>query len=62
MSVETEDASTGYEIRLSNQLTLEEVDKLPKNISHEYIARIIATQNRVDDSKETLILSEELQN
>jgi hypothetical protein len=34
---------------------------LPKKITAEYLARIIITQNKVDDSEETLILSEELQ-
>lgn len=30
-------------------------------ITADYLARIIASQNRKDDSEETLILSEELQ-
>lgn len=55
------DALSGYEIRLINQLTLKEVGKLPLKISEEYLARIINAQNSVNDSEETLILSEELQ-
>lgn len=55
------DALSGYEIRLINQLTLKEVDKLMKQISIEYLARIISAQNKVDESEETLILTEELQ-
>lgn len=55
------DALSGYELRYINQLTLKDVTKLPKKITAEYLARIITTQNKVDDSEETLILSEELQ-
>nr|MBP7473525.1 hypothetical protein [Prevotella sp.] len=61
MSVVKADALSGYEIRFINQLAIKDIDKLPKKISAEYIARIIITQNKVDDSEETLILSEELQ-
>lgn len=55
------DALSGYEIRYINQLILKDADKLIKQISPEYLARIINTQNRVDEGEETLILSEELQ-
>ena len=55
------DALSGYEIRYINQLAPKDVEKLPLKISAEYLARIITTQNKVDDSEETLILSEELQ-
>lgn len=55
------DALSGYEIRYINQLTPKDASKLPLKISAEYLARIITAQNKVDDSKETLILSEELQ-
>ena len=55
------DALSGYEIRFINQLALKDVTKLPEKITAEYLARIIITQNKVDDSEETLILSEELQ-
>ena len=34
---------------------------MPLQISTEYLARIISSQNKVDDNEETLILSEELQ-
>lgn len=61
MSVVKADAISGFEIRFINQLALKDVAKLPKKIKAEYLARIILTQNRVDDSEETLILSEELQ-
>ena len=54
-------ALSGFEIRFINQLALKDATKLPKKIKAEYLARIILTQNRVDDSEETLILSEELQ-
>ena len=55
------DALSGYEIRYINQLTLKEAKNLPEKITSEYLARIITCQNKVDDSEETLILSEELQ-
>lgn len=55
------DALSGYEIRFINQLAPKDVAKLPSKISAEYLARIITAQNKVDDSEETLILSEELQ-
>lgn len=55
------DALSGYEIRYITQLAPKDAGKLPLKISTEYLARIIATQNKVDDSEETLILSEELQ-
>lgn len=55
------DALSGYEIRYINQLILKDADKLIKQISPEYLARIINTQNRMDEGEETLILSEELQ-
>jgi superfamily II DNA/RNA helicase len=61
MSVVKADALSGFEIRFINQLALKDATKLPKKITAEYLARIILTQNRVDDSEETLILSEELQ-
>ncbi|MDD4400097.1 MAG: C-terminal helicase domain-containing protein, partial [Dysgonamonadaceae bacterium] len=61
LSVVKADALSGYEIRFINQLALKDVAKLPKKITTEYLARIIITQNKVDDSEETLILSEELQ-
>ena len=55
------DALSGYELRYINQLTPKDAEKLPLKISARYLARIITAQNKVDDSKETLILSEELQ-
>lgn len=61
MTVVKADALSGYEIRYINQLVLGDAEKLPKKITAEYLARIIITQNKVDDSEETLILSEELQ-
>ncbi len=61
MLVVKADALSGFEIRYINQLALKDITKLPQKISPEYLARIIVTQNRVDDSEETLILSEELQ-
>ena len=61
LSVVKADALSGYEIRFINQLVLRDAEKLPKKIAAEYLARIIITQNKVDDSEETLILSEELQ-
>ena len=61
LSVVKADALSGYEIRFINQLALKDAAKLPKKITAEYLARIIITQNKVDDSEETLILSEELQ-
>lgn len=60
MSVVKADALSGFEIRFINQLVLKDATKLPQKITAEYLARIILTQNRVDDSEETLILSEEL--
>jgi superfamily II DNA or RNA helicase len=61
LSVVKADALSGYEIRFINQLALKDAAKLPRKITAEYLARIIITQNKVDDSEETLILSEELQ-
>ena len=55
------DALSGYEIRYINQLAVKDAVKLPQKISAEYLARVIIAQNKVDDSEETLILSEELQ-
>lgn len=55
------DALSGYEIRFINHLALKDASKLPQKISSEYLARIINTQNKVDENEETLILSEELQ-
>ncbi|UKI46898.1 MAG: SNF2-related protein [Phocaeicola vulgatus] len=55
------DALSRYEIRYITQLAPKDAGKLPLKISTEYLARIIATQNKVDNSEETLILSEELQ-
>lgn len=55
------DALSGYEIRYINQLAVKDAAKLPRKISAEYLARVIISQNKVDDSEETLILSEELQ-
>lgn len=61
MTVVKADALSGYEIRYINQLVLGDAEKLPQKITAEYLARIIISQNKVDDSEETLILSEELQ-
>ena len=55
------DALSGYEIRSINQLTLKDAASLPQKITTEYIARIVSSQNKVDDGEETLIMSEELQ-
>ena len=55
------DALSGYEIRFINQLAPKDAEKLPLKISAEYLARLINSQNKVDDGEETLILSEELQ-
>ena len=55
------DALSGHEIRFINQLALKDVKELPQKIPNEYLARIIITQNSVDEGEETLILSEELQ-
>lgn len=61
MAVVKADALSGYEIRFINKLALKDATTLPNKIAAEYLARIIITQNKVDDSEETLILSEELQ-
>lgn len=55
------DALSGYEIRFINQLAPKDAAQLPLKISSEYLARIISSQNKMDDGEETLILSEELQ-
>ena len=55
------DALSGYEIRYINQLAPKDAAKLPLQISTEYLARIISSQNNENDNEETLILSEELQ-
>ena len=61
LQVVKSDALSGYEIRYINQLAPKDAAKLPLKISVEYLARIINSQNKVDDNEETLILSEELQ-
>ena len=61
MQVIKADALSGYEIRYINQLVLKDAEKLLLKISTEYLARLIYMQNKMDDSDETLILSEELQ-
>ena len=61
MQVIKADALSGYEIRYISQLAPKDAAKLPLQIPAEYLARIINSQNKVDDSEETLILSEELQ-
>jgi superfamily II DNA or RNA helicase len=61
LQVVKSEALSGYEIRYINQLAPKDAAKLPLKISVEYLARIINSQNRVDDNEETLILSEELQ-
>ena len=61
LQVVKSEALSGYEIRYINQLAPKDAVKLPLKISVEYLARIINSQNRVDDNEETLILSEELQ-
>lgn len=55
------DALSGYEIRYINQLAVKDAVELSKKISADYLTRIIIAQNKADESKETLILSEELQ-
>ena len=55
------DALSGDEIRFIDQVALKDVKELPLKIPNEYLARIIITQNSVDEGEETLILSEELQ-
>lgn len=55
------DALSGYEIRYINQLAVKDAAELSKKISADYLTRIIIAQNKADGSKETLILSEELQ-
>ena len=55
------DALSGYEIRFINQLAPKDAPKLLSKIPAEYLARIINSCNKVDDSEEILILSEELQ-
>jgi len=54
------EALSGYEIRMINQLTHSEVKKLPHIITTDYLTRQIKKQMQVDDSEETIILSEEL--
>lgn len=55
------DALSGYEIRFINQLAPKDAPKLLSKIPAEYLARIINSCNKVDDSEEILVLSEELQ-
>lgn len=55
------DALSGYEVRYINQLTIKDAPKIKEKITEEYLSRIITSQNKVDDSEELLILSEELQ-
>ena len=55
------DALSGYEIRFINQLLLKDAAKLKELLPPDYLVRIINTQEKIDDSEEALILSEELQ-
>jgi hypothetical protein len=54
-------ALSGYEIRFINQLTIKNAATLSDKITDEYLNRLIAAQNKVNEGEETLILTEELQ-
>lgn len=60
ITVLRKDALSGYEIRLINKLTPKEYTKLPKYISQDYLNRIIATSNAIENGEESLILSQEI--
>ena len=61
VSVIESDGLSGFDLRVINKLTKEEVEKLPKAINQNYLNRIINTIHRVDEGEEILILSEEFQ-
>ena len=60
MNVIKLDGLSGYELRFINKLTPKEFASLPKEIGQTYLDRIITSINKIDDSSETLILSEEI--
>ena len=60
-SVLRSDALPGFEIRMINQLTAKEFHTLPQKITQDYLNRILAAGNKVEEGEETLILTEELQ-
>lgn len=60
-SVLRSDALPGFEIRMINQLTAKDFHTLPQKITQDYLNRILAAGNKVEEGEETLILTEELQ-
>ena len=60
MKVVKTDNISGYELRFINQLSPKEYLKLPQTITQEYLSRCIWADSKVDEGKETLILSEEI--
>lgn len=55
------DSLSGFEIRYINKLKPSEYIKLPIQIKHNYISRLIVSGNKVIEGEETLILTEEIQ-
>ena len=54
------DGLSGYELRYINKLMPKDYAKLPNNIEQQYLNRIITSTNKIDESDEMLILSEEI--
>ncbi len=55
------EALAGFEVRFINHLKPSETDKLLREIPSDYVMRLLATEARVGEGDETLIISEELQ-
>ena len=54
------DSLTGEEVRFINKQTSKTVDKVMERITQDYLNRIVAKMNRVEEGDETLILAEQL--
>lgn len=55
------DSLSGFELRFINKLKQSDYKKLPSQIKHDYLSRLISSENKVTEGEETLILTEELQ-
>ena len=54
------DGLTGEEIRFINKQTSKTADKIVERITQDYLNRIVAKMNKVEEGDETLILAEQL--
>ena len=54
------DGLTGEEVRYINKQTSKTADKVMEKITQDYLNRIVAKMNKVEEGDETLILAEQL--